>query len=75
MAHYNFRYYSDGEQNWYHLNKLHRVGGPAVIRPNGDRLWYQDGKLHRVDGPAVIYWNGTKRWYLNDVKIVSSYLE
>lgn len=39
------KYYVDG--------KLHRLDGPAVIRPNGNNSWWHEGKLHRLDGPAL----------------------
>ena len=57
---------SDGITRWYlddTLQVLHRLDGPAVIRPNGSREeWYLNGLLHREDGPAV-YGKGTKIKY------------
>ena len=54
------RYYNEN-------NELHRVNGPAVIRPDGDLCWYQNDELHRLDGPAVIWDDGTEFWHINGV--------
>jgi hypothetical protein len=43
----------------------HRVGGPAVIYPNGDEMWYRYGLKHRVDGPAVMYEIGHNEWWFD----------
>ena len=55
----------DGVQFWKNeKGKTHRIGGPAVIRPNGGgEEWWQDGKLHREDGPAFIHRTGAEIWY------------
>lgn len=45
--------------------KIHREGGPAIIRMDGVEEWYINGKLHRKDGPAVIGENGHKQWYID----------
>jgi hypothetical protein len=45
---------------------LHRVGGPAVIYPNGQQKWFQNGRLHCEDGPAIIYANQDCEWWIND---------
>lgn len=55
-----------GSKEWRDKNlKLHRIGAPAIVRPNGDTCWYVDGKLHREDGPALDWTNGHKTWYKN----------
>lgn len=67
----------DGSQMWYVENPKrggfgqpnalpHRVGGPAVIKPNGYAVYYRMGKLHREDGPAVTLADGTRKWFEND---------
>ncbi len=42
---------------WYHKDKLHFDGGPAVLKyKNGQKVeecWYRHGEKHRDDGPAV----------------------
>ena len=44
----------------------HRIGGPAVIYPNGTKLWIQNSIYHRTDGPAIERWVGDARyWYIN----------
>jgi hypothetical protein len=51
----------------YRLNGLlHRIGGPAIIYPDGRQIWCKNGKRHRIDGPAVIFINGRKDWYENN---------
>ena len=51
---------------WYHLGKLHRDNGPAVIWSNGTQEWYQNGLLHRDnDLPAIIRANGDQQWFQN----------
>ena len=43
----------------------HRIGGPAIIYPNGTRYWVQNGVLHRLDGPAVEnVVRGVRIWYI-----------
>ena len=59
----------DGNKYWYHHDKLHCEGGPAVEYVNGDRHWYLNGKHHREDGPAVEWADGAKFWYLNGKEI------
>jgi hypothetical protein len=48
--------------------RLHRIGGPAIIRSNGTQAYWVDGKRHRTDGPAVIYLNGNQEYYVDDVE-------
>jgi hypothetical protein len=50
-------------------HRLHRVGGPAFIKPDGTKHWYQHGKLHRDDGPAVEIPNGICQWWLNNRRV------
>ena len=54
----------NGFQQWRNSDGLlHRLDGPAVIRPNGSQEWRQDGRLHRLDGPAVIQADGRQEWW------------
>lgn len=48
---------------WYRNGRLHRLGGPAIIRPDGSEKWYRYGKRHRVGGPAIFGPKGEERWY------------
>jgi hypothetical protein len=50
---------------------LHRVDGPALIRPDGTQYWCQHGELHRADGPAVILSYGRQYWYVKDQNITA----
>lgn len=34
---------------------LHRVDGPAVVRPDGSNFWFIHGILHRENGPAITH--------------------
>ena len=44
----------------------HRIGGPAIIYPNGTKLWMQNGIYHRTDGPAIERREGyVCYWYIN----------
>lgn len=45
---------------------LHRLDGPAVVRPDGTEEWWEYGQKHRFDGPAVVRANGAETWYLHD---------
>ena len=45
--------------------QLHRVHGPAVVRPNGGSEWWQNGRRHRLNAPAVIHADGYRAWYQN----------
>jgi hypothetical protein len=57
---------SDGTQQWFlNYNELHRLDGPALIKPDGTQVWYKNGKCHRVDGPAVESPGGSLAWYYN----------
>jgi hypothetical protein len=56
----------DGTKEWHDANgKMHRTGGPAIIRPSGNRLWFKHGKMHRDDGPAMEWASGTRQWWVN----------
>ncbi len=50
---------------WFNNGKLHKIDGPAVLRPNGTKEWWLNGKLHRENGPAIEYSNGDKEWWIN----------
>ena len=43
----------------------HRLGGPAIIGPNGTLEWFKNGKHHRVGGPAVVLAGGGEQWYVD----------
>ena len=47
-----------------HLGEIHRIHGPAEVRPDGTCAWYRNGKLHRTDGAAVIHADGACYWFL-----------
>lgn len=56
----------DEEKRWYdEEHRLHRVGGPAVMRANGDVEFWHHGRLHRMAGPAIIRANGCRRWMVH----------
>lgn len=55
-----------GTKWWLKNNLPHRVGGPAIVHPDGREEWWQNGMLHRTDGgPAYVHPNGTREWYEN----------
>ena len=56
---------------WYYnsVHQLHRLWGPAVIRPSGTRVWYQNDQLHRTTGPAIEYADGRRSWYVDGKKL------
>ena len=60
-----------GTRRYYNSdNKLHRMGGPAVVYVNGNSAWWQNGQRHRTDGPAIeLVQRGSKAWYINDVRL------
>lgn len=39
-----------GIKHYYKDGKLHRVGAPTIIYPDGSQEWYFEGKLHRPGG-------------------------
>ncbi len=60
--------YANGEENWWHLGKLHRDNDlPAIVNVNGTEEWFKEGLKHRDnDMPAVVHPNGTKEWWQNN---------
>ena len=51
----------NGTEIWINKSrKHHRIGGPAIIHPDGTEIWYKDGKLHIEDAPEIIYSDGTE---------------
>lgn len=56
----------DGTLIWYQHDKVHRIGEPAIFRPNGSKEYYQNGLLHSPDNdtPAIIH-NGKEEFYQN----------
>lgn len=67
--------YADGRKVWRIVNPkrggfgqrdalVHRMGGPAVIGPNGDEYWFEMDKLHCEDGPAVRLVSGVMKWFV-----------
>lgn len=65
----NGRYVENGWEHWYQDDVLHRLDGPAAIRPNGSMEWRIKGELHRLDGPAVIRSDGSKEWWVDGKSI------
>lgn len=51
-----------GVRRWLQDEVLHRLDGPAVVRPDGREEWYRNGNLHRDDGPAMVI-GGNEFWY------------
>lgn len=52
----------------YHYDEcglLHRLDGPAAVRPDGWNQWFVHGVRHREDGPASEHKNGAKDWRVN----------
>ena len=43
--------------------ELHRVDGPAIIRPDGYEAWIIHDQYHRLDGPARTLADGTLEWW------------
>ena len=56
-------YYTDKK------DRLHRIGGPAVIFTDGTEEWYIHDKLHRLDGPAVTCLDGSCFYWLDNKNI------
>jgi hypothetical protein len=54
---------TDGETIWSLHDRLHRLDGPALIKPNGYQEWRFQNALHRLDGPAIIHEDGSEEWY------------
>lgn len=52
-------------------HNLHRIGGPAIISPNGRREYQVHGKLHNEHGPAITQDDLPVCWALNDVKFTT----
>jgi len=59
---------SNGDQQWFLNDRLHREDGPAIIRSNGTVAWYLNNRLHREDGPTAIWSDGSQHWWLNGEK-------
>ena len=61
---------ADGVVRWRLPDKrLHRLGGPAIERPDGDRSWWEHGKLHRLDGPARVGTNGREEYWIHGYRL------
>lgn len=52
-------------QEWWSYGRRHRIGGPAVSRPDGYEGWWRQGERHRPDGPAVTRAEGTQEWWVD----------
>ena len=53
-----------GIKRWKNSNgQYHRIGGPAIVWPDGYKAWLINGKRHRLNGPAIMYADGTYYWY------------
>jgi flagellar basal body rod protein FlgG len=60
---------SNGTIRYYDDNlRLHRDGGPAIIRPDGEEVWARHGRFHRDDGPAMITFDGREMWYVDGLR-------
>ena len=42
-----FKIYKNGHKEWYLNNRLHRLDGPAVERPDGSKEWWINDKRQR----------------------------
>ena len=62
---YSVHAFNNGDQIWYHEDKLHRENGPAHECVDGSRFWYLNGVYHCLYGPAVMYADGTQYYYIN----------
>lgn len=60
---------SDGQTTYTLNGSLHRLGGPAVVFPDGTMEWWVNGSRHRLDGPAIEKADGTKEWWYEGGKI------
>jgi predicted metallo-beta-lactamase superfamily hydrolase len=68
--------YSDGTKMYYKDNVLHRIGKPAIERPDGTWSYFYKGAKHRVDGPAEYseysdegyYIDGEYYWNMDEFK-------
>jgi hypothetical protein len=49
------------DENW----KLHRIGGPAIIRSNGVKERRVNGKQHRTDGQAIEHNKASMSWWIH----------
>lgn len=57
---------ADGTEVWELSDGCrHRLGGPAVVRPDGYEEWDRYGLHHRDGGPAVTWPDGARMWYQN----------
>jgi hypothetical protein len=55
-----------GTKRWLNeKGELHRLDGPAFIRPSGYVEWRVNDKPHRLDGPAVEWSNGDREWWVD----------
>jgi hypothetical protein len=56
------------EEEWWFEGKLHRIDGPAVIRPGKKKgihkEWWIDGKLIHIE-----FSNGSNKWFLNGIRV------
>ena len=59
----------DGLVRHFRGDKLHRIGAPAVIYPDGSQFFYQNDKLHNEAGPAALRADGTKEWWIHGEKM------
>ena len=60
---------NDDKLIWYKNNKIHRDGGPAIIKNKGKyKAWYQNNMLHCEDGPAIKSTNGDYEYYYQGLR-------
>jgi hypothetical protein len=61
--------HNDWPRSYWEGKKLHRVGGPAVIRSDGSQVYYEYDKIHRIGGPAYIGIDGIIEYYINGKQV------
>ena len=55
--------YMNGREEYLVYGNYHRIGGPAIVDPNGYTKWYVRGELHsQNDEPCASYPDGRKEW-------------
>lgn len=59
---------SEGHEQWFQNDLLHRTDEPAEITKTSKKWWYA-GVLHRLDGPAIENQDGSKEWWVDGHKM------
>lgn len=52
-------------EEYWSRGMRHRVGGPAVVLPDGREEYWFEGKRHREGGPAIVYPEGYVEYWVN----------